>query len=96
MVLHCLAVSQRHPSFADCLSAAGSADTILLLGDGVYNALAHSDGCTKLLRHAANVVVLESDANALGVRIQEGPFASVTMDGFVKLTESCPRQLAWY
>lgn len=96
MVLHCLSVPHRHPAFADCLAAAGARDTILLLGDGVYSALPHSEACIRLLEHPAQVVLLHDDAAALGVPPGTSPMETVDMAGFVALTEHHPRQLAWY
>lgn len=96
MILHCLCVSPRHPAFADCLAAAGPADTILLLGDGVYGALPGSEACVLLQEHPAQVRLLREDAAALGVEPQSGLIEPVDMAGFVALTERHPRQLAWY
>ena len=96
MVLHCLAVPPSHPALADCLATAGPEDTILLLGDGVYNALPGSEACAALQNHKAAVVVLAQDAAAMGVATDPSAFAQIDMPGFVQLTETYPRQLAWY
>ena len=95
MVLHCLAVTHAHPAYADCLAMAGPADTILLLGDGVYNAFAGSDSVKQLAQHPARVVLLEPDARAMGLA-SPTRFPEVDMSGFVELTAACPRRLAWY
>ena len=96
MVLHCLSGTHREPAFRDCLTTAGDADTILLLGEGVYNALPGSAGCNALQAHPATVYLLRSDAKALGVGVVDSPFQLADMADFVALTEACPRQLAWY
>lgn len=93
MILHTLTVSPRHPAFRDCLLAADTGDTILLLGDAVYAALAESEACLEMQEHSARVVVLHTDARAAGVI---SVFPSIDMPGFVALTEYYPRQLAWY
>jgi tRNA 2-thiouridine synthesizing protein B len=93
VILHTLSVSPRHPGFGDCLLAADTGDTILLLGDAVYAALEGSEACREMQEHSARVVALDTDVRAAGVT---SAFVSIDMAGFVALTEYYPRQLAWY
>jgi sulfur relay protein TusB/DsrH len=95
MILHTIHVSSAHPAFSDCLRVVSSEDTILLLADGVYNALAETAGCAALRSCGARLYVLQEDALACGVRPDDS-FTLVNMDGFVELSENCPRQQAWY
>ncbi len=96
MTLHTLAATPTSPAFDNCLRLVAPGDAILLLGDGVYAALADTEACKRLTDSGADVSVLQTDAAAAGVLARMGPFAAVDMDGFVRLTEGFSRQLAWY
>lgn len=96
MVLHTLVAAPDTPAFNDCLVAAGAGDTIVLMGDGVYAALPGSAALARLLEHPAQVCVLGSDAQALGVKPPVSAFTVIDMAAVVTLTETHPRQLAWY
>ena len=82
MVLHTLSAPPRTAAFDDCLATAGAGDTIVLLGDGVYAALPGSAALLRLLGH--------------GVTGLPPAITAIDMAGLVALTETCPRQLAWY
>lgn len=97
MVLHTLNRAPSHPAFAQCLRLLAPGDALLLLGDGVYAALAGSRAAAELTASGAALHVLDVDARAAGVleRLTEG--VTVSDDaGFVGLTEHYPRQQAWY
>lgn len=96
MVLHTLNATPASNSYLDCLRLASAADTILLLGNGVYAALANSPAAAQLAAHPARVVLLADDAAAAGSAIDRDSFELIDMDGFVALSEHYPRQLAWY
>lgn len=96
MILHTLNASPTSAAFADCLRLANQEDSILLMGDGVYGAIAGSPSSEMLTSSSAKVMVLESDANATGCSGRLGQFPVLDIDGFVALTEQYPRQLAWY
>lgn len=96
MVLHTLNARSPSEALHDCLRLAAAGDTILLLGDGVYNALAGSEGARALQASAATVLVLAEDAAAAGLTDDTGAFDFIDMAGFVALTETYPRQMAWY
>jgi tRNA 2-thiouridine synthesizing protein B len=97
MLLHTVSRSPAHSALRDCLAVLGPDDAILLLGDGVYAALAGSEGAALLTASGAAWFVLEADAALAGVR--ERLLSGTTVvddDGFVALTERYSRQLAWY
>ena len=96
MTLHTLAASPTSAAFKNCLRLVAPGDAILLLGDGVYAALADSGPCALLAACGAEVFMLQADAAAAGVLALAGSVTSVDMDGFVALSERFPRQLAWY
>lgn len=96
MILHTLNAAPSSPAFDDCLSIASAADCILLLGDGVYGALPGSEGRGRLEGLGARICVLEADAVAAGILARLGAVERVDYDGFVALTETFPRQMAWY
>ncbi len=96
MVLHTLNAAPGSIAFADCLRLATAGDTILLLGNGVYAALAGSEAADQLQQSAADVALLREDAVAAGSAISSDLFLAVDMAGFVELSERYPRQLAWY
>ena len=93
MILHTLASPHLTE---DCLSSAQAGDTVLLIGDGVYGAIAASEAGKALKACEARVLVLASDALAAGLEQDALAFPATDMAGFVALTEYYPRQLAWY
>jgi tRNA 2-thiouridine synthesizing protein B len=96
MVLHTINSAPGNSAFTDCLRLAAAEDAILLVGDGVYAALAHTDACSGLLKSGIEVYVLASDAQAAGISSRiDSHFSLRDFDGFVALTERFPRQLAW-
>ncbi len=96
MVLHTLNASPSSAAFADCLRLIASGDTLLLLGDAVYGAITGSRARQALDNSGAELCILREDATAAGIAKQLGGATLVDIDGFVELTESFPRQLAWY
>lgn len=96
MILHTLNASPSSRAFADCLRVITAGDALLLLGEGVYAALAHSRACERLLACGAQLYVLRADASAAGVLARLGAVKAVDMAGFVALSERFSRQLAWY
>jgi tRNA 2-thiouridine synthesizing protein B len=97
MLLHTVSRSPAHSALRDCLAVLGPDDAILLLGDGVYAAIAGSEAAALLTGSGATLFVLAADAALAGVR--ERLLAGATVvddDGFVALTERYGRQLAWY
>ena len=96
MVLHTLNASPSSAAFADCLRLIAPGDTLLLLGDAVYGAVAGSAGRQALDSSGADVCVLREDAMLAGLANRLDGATVVDMDGFVELTERISRQLAWY
>ena len=97
MILHTLNAPPGRAAFTDCLRLIAAGDALLLMGDGVYAAIAQTDAGTALQASGAEIYVLAADATAAGVNsllIEEA--TRVDMDGFVALTERFPRQQAWY
>ena len=97
MLLHTVSRSPAHTALRDCLALLGPDDALLLLGDGVYAALAGSEAAALLDASGVTVFILEADAARAGVQARLLPDATIVDDdGFVALTEHYGRQLAWY
>lgn len=88
-------------ALADCLRGATPGDTLLLLQDGVYAAVAHAPMPALLLREAAAngiglyALLPDVDARGLAGRLHPG-FRLVDDNGFVELTERHPRTVSWF
>jgi tRNA 2-thiouridine synthesizing protein B len=95
MILHTLNVSPSHPAFRDCLKIVQKEDALLLMGDGVYAALNGTEAWRALQDKGLTVYILSNDALTAGV-CESSDIVRIDMDGFVTLTETYPRQLAWY
>lgn len=96
MILHTLNAPPDSAAFRQCLGLLAPGDALLLLGDGVYGAIAGSDARAALDAAYVELHVLHPDAEAAGVHTQLGGANTVDMDGFVALSERFARQLAWY
>ncbi|MEQ8803173.1 sulfurtransferase complex subunit TusB [Haliea sp.] len=97
MLLHTVSRSPAHTALRDCVALLGPDDALLLLGDGVYAALAGSEAAALLDASGVTVFILEADAALAGIQGRLLPGATVVDDdGFVALTERYSRQLAWY
>ena len=68
----------------------------MLLGDGVYAAVAGTHAYEALQGSPARVHVLLSDALLAGVNPNVQGIVPIDMEGLVSLTENFPRQQAWY
>lgn len=94
-------VFTRGDALQDCLRAAAAEDTVLLLQDAVYDAIAGAPGSAGLLRAAAAdgvaLCALAPDAEARAVATLLHPgIRLVDDDGFVALTEDFPRCVSWF
>ena len=97
MILHTLNASPTSPAFADCMRLLRKGDALLLLGDGVYAALAGTPACAELKNTGAELYLLEPDTSAAGLLNRVGDtLCIVDYEGFVALTERFPKQQAWY
>ena len=94
MILHTINASPGSPAFGDCLRLVADEDAILLLGSAVY-AVRDETLCRALVDSGAAIYLLADHARAAGVEPCDG-VARVDMDGFVALSETYPRQQAWY
>lgn len=95
MLLHTLATTDQHRAFSECRRIATNGDAILLIGDGAYCANTTNGACEQLINTRATLYVLEEDARARGVCVDERVTA-IDMSGFVELTERYARMQAWY
>lgn len=100
MTLHILNRSAAHPCVADCLALLDPADALLLLEDGVYNAmsgLGRPDPLQQFLHHGGKVYAIAADVAARG--LSDKVLMAVELidyDRFVTLcTEHHPLQ-SWY
>lgn len=88
-------------ALADCLRVVASGDSLLLLQEGVYAAVAHAATPAALLREAAaagvalNALAADVAARGLTGRLHPG-IALVDDDGFVALTERHARTASWF
>jgi tRNA 2-thiouridine synthesizing protein B len=96
VILHTLNASPATSTFSDCLRVIATGDALLLMGDGVYAAIANTAPSALLQASGAEFYVLGPDATAAGVNNLVEGATLVDMDGFVPLTERFPRQQAWY
>ena len=96
MLLHTLNCPPDSDVLRHCLRAASEEDTIVLLGDGVYRGLPGSASRLALDRCPAQVVALDTDAEAAGMAQRLDGLTLVSMDDLVALSERYPRQIAWY
>jgi tRNA 2-thiouridine synthesizing protein B len=97
VLLHTLSALPGTPASESCLALLAAGDALLLMGDGAYAALAHTDSYARLAASGAELYVLDDDAAARGIGALLGPqLTALDMDGFVELTERYPRQQAWY
>jgi tRNA 2-thiouridine synthesizing protein B len=96
VILHTLNASPSSPAFNDCLRVIHADDAVVLIGDGVYAALAGTKAWGELQARGAEIFLLNSDALAAGVNEPAIGANFIDMDGFVALTEKYPRQHAWY
>ena len=96
MTLHTLNASPASGAFADCLGMVAAGDALLLLGDGVYAAMAGTGARARLDACGVQLYVLGDDAAAAGVLARMDAVTVIDFDGFVALSEQFPRQLAWY
>ena len=96
MILHTLNASPSSSAFDDCLQVVHAGDAVVLMGDGVYVALAGTKAWCEMHASGAEVYLMRADALAAGVTEFAGGAKFIDMEGFVALTERYPRQQAWY
>ena len=96
MILHTLNASPDSAAFRQCLRLLAPGDALLLLGAGVYVAIADSAARAELDACGVEWHVLAADALAAGINERLGGASIVDIDGFVELSERYSRQLAWH
>ncbi|MDX1734850.1 MAG: sulfurtransferase complex subunit TusB [Halioglobus sp.] len=94
-MLHTLNATPASAAAEDCLRLLRAQDALLLLGDGVYAAVAGSDMAAALAGSGAELYILADDAATAGV-VADEKFQRIDMAGFVTLTERCARHMAWH
>ena len=96
--LHIVNRSPEHPStMARCLRFSSKNDSLLLIEDGVYFALASTLSKIKQSLDALNISLyaLEEDLIARGIQADKS-IQTVSYDGFVKLTATHSKSSSWY
>lgn len=96
MVLHTLNAAPGSSAWQDCLRHLQREDVLLLLGDGVYGAIAQTEACQSLEATGTELYALQGDVDAAGIGQRLGSVTICDMAGFVKLSERCAKQMAWY
>lgn len=93
-----LHVINHSPSASDglstCLRIRAEGDVILLIEDGVYAALAHTETARSL---AGTASALLADVQARGLTDRLGEAIGIVDDaGFVELCIRCDRVMSWF
>jgi tRNA 2-thiouridine synthesizing protein B len=97
VILHTLNGAPGSTAFSDCARLLCPEDALLLLGDGVYAALAGTAAYKDLCNTGASLYLLEPDGAAAGILGEVGDNVSpINFDAFVGLTERYAKQQAWY
>jgi tRNA 2-thiouridine synthesizing protein B len=98
MILHTVNKSPFDATALDsCLRIALSDDTVLLIEDGVYAALANDTNRERMLRASATLIALAPDVDARGIQNQllDG-IVTVDYAGFVELTTKHSKVVSWF
>jgi tRNA 2-thiouridine synthesizing protein B len=96
MMLHTLSGAPDTSASRDCLAHLGSDDALMLLGDGVYNALDSTRAYSDLKNSGARLYALQQDVDAAGIAGRLGEIKLCDIDEFVSLSERYNKQMAWY
>jgi tRNA 2-thiouridine synthesizing protein B len=96
VILHTLNASPSSAAFADCLRVLRAGDALVLMGDGIYAAIAGTQACSDLQATGAELFVLAADAAVAGISTTAQDVTPLDMPELVILTERFPRQQAWY
>lgn len=97
MILHTLNAGPDSTAFNECIRLLQATDALLMMGDGVYAALANTPASKALNDTGATLFVLQSHAAAAGISQRlSGNVATADFDQFVSLTEQFTKQQAWY
>lgn len=97
MVLHTLNRGPASNSLQQCLAQLSAGDALVLLGDGVYCALAGTAEIDQLLVRGASIYALAPDVTARGLQDRcAGTVELIDFEQLATLSESFARQLAWF
>lgn len=98
MTLHLLNKTQQNTALIErMLSTLSDGDQILLIEDGVYNALPHSESWidSKGLKQSTYVLVCDIEARGLLSRIRTD-IEQVDDKGFVRLSCEADKVVSWF
>ncbi len=94
MITHTVNKSSTHsPAFDQCLQIVQPNDNLILIEDGVYNAITHRADLLAL----TNCYLLADDVKARGLQnIIDSRFALISYQQFVELVISKPLSQSWF
>lgn len=95
MILHTVnKASTNSSALTQCLAVIGSDDCLLLIEDGVYNAILDAEQLTVLSNRC---YVLKADADARGISAKAADnFNLVSYEQFVELVANCKLTQSWF
>lgn len=95
MILHTVnKASTNSSALLQCLDVIGPDDYLLLIEDGVYNAIVEADTLREL---GTRCVVLKPDADNRGISNKIAPsFNQISYEQFVELVTSCKLSQSWF
>ena len=97
MIFHTLNAAPNTTAFTQCLRLLRADDALLMMGDGIYAALAGTAASEALTNSGAQLYVLKSDAAAAGIiKRLCNSVKPADYDQFVSLTEHYTKRQAWY
>jgi tRNA 2-thiouridine synthesizing protein B len=95
MILHTVnKASTNSSALAQCLSVIGNNDYLLLIEDGVYNALLDVAQLTRL-NGRCNVLMIDADARGISAKAATN-FNLVSYEQFVGLVVNCKSIQSWF
>ena len=96
MILHSLNASPASAAYRDCLAYLQPGDALVLMGDGVYAAMAGTGAADELAGRNVELYALDTDARLAGITELALGVHMIDMRELVRLSERYPRQQAWY
>ena len=98
MILHTVNKPAPHQCLELCLRFMAEGDIVVLLEDGVYNAVAASPGSMQLLNARIDrIVALQPDLIARGLQSRQLPAVeAIDYSAFVALCCQCDKVQSWF
>ncbi|GHD29871.1 sulfurtransferase complex subunit TusB [Parahalioglobus pacificus] len=97
MILHTLSTMPSSDAARRCVEVASTNDALILLGEGVYAAMAGDTENALATKAPCTVFALLQDVKAAGIEQRLSPGVEVIdFAGFVALTEQYSKQQAWF